>query len=227
MTVDSEIAAAGSAPATPRPPWIVWAGLAVVLAAAAVLSFDGLYGLALTVEIASHLAWLLPICVDAGAAVSCAVWLGGRSRRDAARYAGRMTMVLLAVTVASNAGHLGMVAEQVDPPWWVAVLVGAIPPAVVGSTVHLVVLLTRSARTDATAMIPVTAEPPAATQDRMAADEVWPDPQAADEREADPIADLVAVGAGRRRLARELGVTEYRARQLIAQRNNGHRGGES
>lgn len=117
--------------------------MGVVLAAAAVLSFDGLQGLALTVRIPAHLAWLLPIVVDAGAAVSCATWLGGRSSRDAARYAGRMTWSLLATTVIGNAGHLGMVAENITPPWWVAVLVGAIAPAVVGSTVHLVVLLTR------------------------------------------------------------------------------------
>lgn len=128
---------------TPRPPWIVWAGMAIVLAAAAVLSFDGLQGLAITVAIPGHLAWLLPIVVDAGAAVSCATWLGGRSTADAARYAGRMTWALLAATVIGNAGHLGMVAEGIRPPWWCAVLVGAIAPAVVGTTVHLVVLLTR------------------------------------------------------------------------------------
>jgi len=130
----------------PRPPWIVWAGLAVVLAAAAVLSFDALRALALAVGISSRFAWLLPVAVDAGAAVSCATWLGGRTTRTAARFAGRMTWALLAVTVAGNAAQLGMHAHNVAPPWWVAVLVGSIPPAVVGSVVHLVVLLVR--RTD-------------------------------------------------------------------------------
>lgn len=135
----------GAVPAgpPPRPPWIVWLGLGIVLAAAAVLSFDALRALAVAVGIAGHLAWLLPIAVDAGAAASCAVWLGGRSTVGAARYAGRMTWALLAVTVAGNAGQLGMHAHGITPPWWVAVLVGAIPPAVVGSTVHLVVLLVR------------------------------------------------------------------------------------
>lgn len=126
-----------------RPPWIVWAGLAVVLAAAAVLSFDALRALAVAVAIPGHLAWLLPIAVDAGAAVSCATWLGGRTTPDAARFAGRMTWALLAVTVAGNAGQLGMHAHDVVPPWWVAVAVGSIPPAIVGATVHLVVLLVR------------------------------------------------------------------------------------
>lgn len=131
----------------PRPPWIVWLGLAVVLAAAAVLSFDALRALALAVGIPPRFAWLLPVAVDAGAAVSCATWLGGRTTPDAARFAGRMTWSLLAVTVVGNAAQLGMHAGHVTPPWWVAVLVGAIPPAVVGATVHLVVLLVR--RTDA------------------------------------------------------------------------------
>lgn len=138
-----------------RPPWIVWFGLGVVLVAAAVLSFDALRELALAVSIPPHLAWLLPIAVDAGAAVSCATWLGGRTTPDAARFAGRMTWVLLAVTVAGNAGQLGMHAHNVDPPWGVAVAVGAIPPAIVGATVHLVVLLVRRTETGRTALGPV------------------------------------------------------------------------
>jgi hypothetical protein len=124
--------------------YLTLAGLAVVLAAAAVLSFDALRGLALAVAIPKHLAWLLPVAVDAGAAVSCATWLGGRSiPREAARFAAGMTWCLIAVTVAGNAGQLGMHAHAVVPPWWVAVLVGTIPPAVVGATVHLLVLVTR------------------------------------------------------------------------------------
>lgn len=127
-------------------PWIVWLGLAVVLAAAAVLSFDELRDLALAVRIDEHLAWLLPITIDAGAAVSCATWLGARTDARSARFASWMTWALLAVTVAGNAGQLGMHAMGILPPWQVAVLVGTIPPAVVGSTVHLLVLLVRTSK---------------------------------------------------------------------------------
>lgn len=127
-----------------RPSIVTAAGLAVVLAAAAVLSFDALRSLAEAVSIPAGLAWLLPIAVDAGAAVSCATWLSPRSPADASRFAARMTWCLLAVTVAGNAGQLGMHAEHLVPPWWVAVLVGAIAPAVVGSSVHLLVLLGRT-----------------------------------------------------------------------------------
>lgn len=131
--------------AAARPPWIVWIGLAVVLLAAAVLSFDALRELARAVDIPAELGWLLPISIDAGAAVSCAIWLGGRTHHAAARFAGWMTWALLGVTVAGNAGQLGMHANRIEPPWWVAVAVGSIPPAIVGACVHLVVLLVRRA----------------------------------------------------------------------------------
>jgi hypothetical protein len=146
---------------TTRPAWVVWAGLAVVLAAAAILSFDALRGLALAVRIPDHFAWLMPIAVDAGAAVSCATWLGARTAPDAAQFAGRMTWALLAVTVVGNAGQLGMHAHGINPPWWVAVLVGTIPPAVVGATVHLLVLLLRSTRAATEDTLPAEPEQPA------------------------------------------------------------------
>ena len=226
-----------------RPSWVVWAGLAVVLIAAAVLSFDALRGLALAVLIPDRLAWLLPIAVDAGAAVSCATWLGGRTPPEAARFAGRMTWALLAVTVAGNAGQLGMHAHAITPPWWVAVAVGTIPPAVVGAVVHLVVLLVRGPVDAATPVAaPAVAAPavaddePQAVDDRSEADQSVTSPttrttadrstrQRPDRstkrtapRVADDVrvAELIASGVGRRKAAKVLGVSPYRAEQLLA-----------
>lgn len=227
----------------PTRPWIVWAGLTVVLAAAAVLSFDALRSLALAVSIPETFAWLLPIAVDAGAAVSCAAWLGGQTAPKAARYAGWMTWSLLVVTVAGNAGQLGMHAHKVNPPWWVAVLVGTIPPAVVGATVHLLVLMSR--RTG-----PAPSDPQPADQKWVVAEiETLPDgetfehlveaapaeepaPKQARRRgaSASPAAGvvkpsiealvakarpLVAKGIGRPTLAKELSISPTRARELI------------
>lgn len=127
---------------------IRWLGLVVVLAAAAVLSFHGLRDLALAVSIPVELAWLLPIAVDAGAAVSCACWLARELAEDAQRFARSMTWGLLGLTVVGNAAQLGMHAAALTPPWWVAVAVGAIPPAVVGGTVHLAVLVGRASGDD-------------------------------------------------------------------------------
>jgi hypothetical protein len=120
--------------------WLRKAGLAVVLTAAAVLSFAALRDLAIAVAIDERLAFLLPIAVDAGAAVSCTVWLAPSVRADARRFACWLTWSLLSATVIGNAAQLGMHANHVVPPWWVAVLVGAVPPAVVGGVVHLLVL---------------------------------------------------------------------------------------
>lgn len=128
----------------PRVGWVTWVGLGVVLAAAAVLSFHALFDLGIAVGIPAHLAWLLPIAVDAGAAVSCATWLSRRAPADATRWARGQTWALLTLTVAGNAAGLGMHAAGIVPPWWVAVLVGAIPPAVVGGCVHLAVLVGRA-----------------------------------------------------------------------------------
>ena len=74
---------------------VTWAGLVVVLAAAAVLSFAALRELAVAVRIPELLAPLLPIAVDAGAAVSCATWLSRRVDRDTTRFACGMTWALL------------------------------------------------------------------------------------------------------------------------------------
>ena len=216
-----------------RPPWVVWLGLAVALAAAAVLSFDALRALAVAVAIPGHLAWLLPIAVDAGAAVSCATWLGGRTTPDAARFAGRMTWCLIAVTVIGNAGQLGMHAHGVVPPWWVAVLVGSIPPAVVGATVHLVVLLVRRPVVEVAATAPPTSpavdaqweeeaveleSTPSELEERVESSPPAPPPEVEDELETVEAraARLIADGAGRKRLVDELEISEWKARQLLA-----------
>ncbi len=198
----------------PRLPWIVWLGLGIVLAAAAVLSFDALRGLALAVGIPVGLAWLLPVAVDAGAAVSCAVWLGRRATPDAAAFAGRMTWALLAVTVLGNAAQLGMHAHAVVPPWWVAVAVGAIPPAVVGATVHLVVLLVRGglAEQGAADEEPETVTEPAPVQ-------VEPEPTPAQPAPAAP-AEPSGETAEERRL-REQRDRAKRSRERRARHNTG------
>lgn len=199
------------------------AGLAVVLAAAAVLSFDALRGLALAVSIPERLAWLLPVAVDAGAAVSCATWLGRGVPREAARYAAGMTWALLGVTVLGNAGQLGMHAHDVIPPWWVAVAVGTIPPAVVGATVHLLVLVTRGDQEQPGQAPTLTlVEPkPARVADAVAARTVPPAAVTVAVQPTAEVADLekvrrlVADGAGRGVVARELGVKPHVARALV------------
>lgn len=208
----------GTAPSRSAVTVATWVGLAVVLIAAAVLSFDALRGLALAVRIPGHFAWLLPIAIDAGAAVSCAVWLSPRTPADASRFARAMTWTLLAATVAGNATQLGLHANGVTPPWWIAVVVGAVPPAIVGGTVHLAVLVGRNAH-------PVTpaaaAEPPTANTAPADAVSELPDTDTATSETGDEddhlaaVRRLIADGAGRGTVARELNVTHAQARGLI------------
>lgn len=185
--------------------------LLVVAAAAAVLSFAALRDLALLCGFSRRLAWLLPVVVDAGAAAGSLVWLGGASVADAARrFARTLALTLLGLSVAANAlGHWLEAFHRV-PPWWVVVAVSATAPAVLGAVVHLAVLVGRQAPTPECS----TSEPPAA---RPPAD---PQPAGEVEQLAARARQLVTTSpdrVGRRRLARELNVTEHHARQLLAQ----------
>lgn len=228
--------------------YLTMAGLAVVLAAAAVLSFAALRDLAIAVRVSTQLAFLLPIAVDAGAAVSCAIWLTPSTRQDARTFASWLTWSLLAATVIGNAAQLGMHANAIVPPWWVAVLVGAVPPAVVGGVVHLLVLVGRGAAPKVPATVAAAVEPVKRPAVQITPVEHTEQLQEVVRQEltttvtretsrrthstvlADPpavVLELVEQGLGKDRLreqAREKGheLSEHEARQLIkAHRPNG------
>ena len=191
----------------------MWGLLTVVAAAAAVLSFASLRDLALLCGFAGSFAWLLPIVIDAGAAAGCLVWLG-RGQHAGRRFARSLTWVLLASSMAGNAVMHGLSAYQLAPPWWLVVIVSAVAPAVLGAVVHLAVLTAQASSgrpelaahgsddgADGDGPLDCWATAPyAATLDGRAA-------------------ELIDAGAGRRRLATELGITEHAARQLLASRN--------
>ena len=180
--------------------------LAVVAMAAAVLSFSALRDLGLACGFDPRLAWLVPIVVDAGAAAGSVSWLSQPS--PVARVFGRrLAVVLFAASVIGNGiAHL-LEAYRLEAPWWLVVAVSALAPCVLGAVVHLVVLAVQ----DDTDRQEKDEE---ATRDEVGTAEVDDAP--------DRAAELLAEGIGRRRLARELGVSEYEARQLMqGHRNNG------
>jgi hypothetical protein len=195
--------------------------LAVVAAAAAVLSFAALRDLALACGFSPRLAWLLPVVVDAGAAAGSLVWLGGRTAPSARTFARALALALLGLSVVANALGHALAAFGLAPAWWVVVLVSAIAPAVLGAVVHLAVLAGRPAP------VVVDEEPadePGPVVDAELLDEhglsrAWEHAPVhlTPESDADQrAAELIAQGAGRRRLSRELGVTEHEARQILA-----------
>jgi hypothetical protein len=202
--------------------------LTVVAAAAAVLSFDALRTLALVCGFSPALAWLLPVTVDAGAAAGSLAWL---SRAGRARSFGRaLALLLLTSSVAGNGLAHALDAYDAVPPWALVVAVSAVAPAVLGAVVHLAVLVGRpQARAlGVTGEIPQSRidehgdNPHVDGLDERGLSRLWDDAPAAGGAEvtdASPVdaraAELIAAGAGRRRLARELGLTEHGARRLL------------
>jgi hypothetical protein len=190
--------------------------LLIVAAAAAVLSFSALRDLALLCGFAPELAWLLPVVVDAGAAAGSLVWLGGRAPELARRFARALALGLLGLSVGANALAHGLDAYRLAPAWWVVVAVSAIAPAVLGAVVHLAVLFGRpvalSVDDEPCAVDVTVAAVEADTLDEHGLSHRWNDAPPATPDRAD---ELIAAGAGRRRLSRELDITEYEARRLI------------
>src|SRR3954467_13689890 len=92
----------------------VLAGLIVIGAAAAALSFASIAGLAVQCGIPPELAWLLPIVIDAGVVVGTIVWLSRRlfPNEDARRLAAGYTIGLLAVSVLTNVTNHVLTVEH-------------------------------------------------------------------------------------------------------------------
>lgn len=184
--------------------------LLVVAGAAAVLSFAALRDLALVCGFSGRLAWLLPVVLDAGAAAGSLVWLGGRVAHAARVSARALALGLLSLSVAANALGHGLAAFALAPAWWVVVIVSAVAPAVLGAVVHLAVLVGRPP--PLVEQPTEDARPDGAVNERSS---THAKDDAAPAEGPDRLAELIAAGAGRRRLSRELGVTEYEARRLL------------
>ncbi|WP_219417709.1 DUF2637 domain-containing protein [Pseudonocardia nigra] len=205
--------------------------LLVVAAAAAVLSFAALRDLALVCGFDGRLAWLLPVVVDAGAAAGSLVWLGGRVNDSARTFARALALALLGLSVAANALGHGLAAFSIAPAWWVVVAVSAFAPAVLGAVVHLAVLVGRphdgegedQAGPDPLVVVDEVAQLHTAIGaavesgqlDEHGMSRFWEHARPAAPSRRDRAAELIAAGAGRRRLSRELGISEYEARQLL------------
>jgi hypothetical protein len=194
-------------------------GRAVVLACAAVISFSALYDLAILCGFRPLIAILFPVMVDAGAAVALAGW-------KTSPFARRVALALLFSTVAGNAVAHILVAYGLRPHWVVVVLVGGLAPAVLAATWQLT---TREQVEDQETANPTVVEvvkPPAAPVVEQPATppvemlEVVPAPAVTDPVER--ARELVLVeNWGRKRLMSELGLSEHRARQVIANARNG------
>jgi uncharacterized protein DUF2637 len=136
-------------PTSERDLWVV-VGMAIAATSAAVASFSGLRGLAEVAGWPAHLAWLLPVTVDAYAMTSARVWLAGTTRsRRARRFAAANALGAIAGSIAGNAAFHAVSTGLLAVCWPIVVAVGAVPAAVLGLTAHLHALRTHTDRFDA------------------------------------------------------------------------------
>ncbi len=129
----------------------------------------------------------------------------------ARRFARALALTLLGLSVAANALAHGLDAYRLPPAWWVVVIVSAIAPAVLGAVVHLAVLVGRLHAVEVVEDDTTVVDPE--TLDEHGLSRLWETAPPAAETER--VTELIAAGVGRRRLSRELGVSEYEARRLI------------
>lgn len=107
-------------------------GLAAVAVSAAVLTFTTLRALAVACGFGDWLSWLLPVAVDAAGLVALRIWL-----QQGTPLAKRLSMACVGLSVAGNATQHGLAAYVLPVPWWVIVIVSAVPPAMLAAVVHL------------------------------------------------------------------------------------------
>lgn len=188
----------------PVPRWVTVVtvlSVAVVAAVAAVVSYVHMRELATRAGEAWR-ADIIPLSAD-GLLVAASMVMF--VRRQAGERAGVLPWVGLVLGLAASLAANLAVADWGDP---VSLAVSGWPPVALAVAFELLILVTRKRSAGASAAEPVAApvdptEEPTATAD-------------------DRAAELIAQGAGRRRLARELKIPESQARALLAAARNGH-----
>ena len=200
----------------------MWALLAVVATAAAVLSFSALSDLALLCGFHERLTWMMPVVVDAGAAAGALIWLGTSSPIRALRFARSLTWVLLASSVMGNAVVHYLAAYGLRPAWWLVVIVSAVAPSVLGSVIHLAVLVGRDVSMSPAIGLDVVEEPETPTVPPIPASVGVSAPAPKRVRMTETSDSLVSrtrelLPIGHVKLSRALGVGEYQAKQLLKQ----------
>lgn len=121
--------------------WWVILGMTVTAISAAVSSFSGLRSLAAATGWPEALSPLFPLTVDAYAMTATRVWLSGSTGSERARRFARWNAIMaIGLSLVGNAVWHLIAAQVLAVSWVIVVLVGAVPPAVLGLLSHLAVL---------------------------------------------------------------------------------------
>lgn len=156
-----------------RDSWVAL-GMSVSALSAAVSSFAGLHALALSTGWHPWAAPLFPLTVDCYALTSVRVWLARSTRSTRARRFARTNAAgAILLSVLGNATWHLVAAELVTVTWVAVVLVGAVPPVVLGLVAHLAVLRTQDDE-DGQRDEAVLREVPAGWQDGPGTDDTVP-----------------------------------------------------
>ena len=124
-----------------RRDWWIFIGMAVTAVSAAVSSFSGLRALAEASGWQPMLAPLFPLTVDAYAMTATRVWLAQSTGSQKARRFARWNAIgAILLSLAGNAAWHLIAAHLVPVTWVIVVVVGAVPPAVLGLLSHMAVL---------------------------------------------------------------------------------------
>jgi uncharacterized protein DUF2637 len=125
----------------PARDWWVILGMTITAISAAVSSFSGLQSLAVATGWPEPLSFLLPCTIDAYALTATRVWLSAATRSARARRFARWNAVMaIGLSLVGNAVWHLIAAKVLTVTWPIVVLVGAVPPAVLGLLSHLAVL---------------------------------------------------------------------------------------
>src|SRR5215475_1007707 len=115
--------------------------MTAVAVAAAILSFDSLWGLARLAGI--HWPWLLPVAIDAYALTATQVWWWPGLSARTHDWARANALVAIALSILGNAAYHGFTQagiRSLGPSgngWIVAVIVAAVAPAALYACAHL------------------------------------------------------------------------------------------
>lgn len=188
----------------------------VVAAVAAIVSYAHMYELAVRSG-ESWRAWLIPLSVDGMLVAATAAIVDRRRVREPAGW-----VPWLGLTLGIGASLAANIAAA--RPELVAQIVAGWPPVALAVSIEtLVVVLRGTSPQQATSSRRPPAAAPAVTAPRAEARPARPKPAAPDDRELARARELVdaarAVGRryGRVGLAQDLGISQYRARDLMKQ----------
>lgn len=205
----------------------------LVASGAVIATAHGLFAVADAARVPWPIACLYPLITDGLALVAYAAT--HQLAKTGKRYAWCVVVLAALLSGVAQAVFLAAGAQKVAMPPWLAFAVGAWPAVAAAVVAHLVYLLARRPVPDQT-MASATGQnleeasdattPPATLA--TGGDQPKPDVEPAEVETVgehvaklhilpppDRATQLIAAGIGRKRLARELDVTEHEARQMI------------